>query len=156
ISLRGGGSRRTLARPITNGATVIMPTESDTNQCCQVVHIGTVGLWNNLKDAIPPIPDAAVATTAAASSPNTFCSLSRAKPDRKERWTSHAASRASPAFHKAEAVAFQTLRSPIRLATIVATITPLATGNRAPRPSAIRTPEDMPAAGQNSATRSDS
>lgn len=81
--MRGGGSRRALARPIINGATVIMPTKSDINQCCQVVHIGAVGLWNNLKDAIPPIPEAAVAITAAASSPNTLRSLSRLKLEPK-------------------------------------------------------------------------
>src|SRR5713226_7438882 len=48
ISLRGGGSRRALARPIASGATVMMPTASDANQCCQVVQSGAVGLWNNL------------------------------------------------------------------------------------------------------------
>src|SRR5215475_1637783 len=66
ISLRGGGLRRASARPITSGATVMMPTASDANQCCQVIHIGADGLWNNLYAAIPPIPEAEVATTAAA------------------------------------------------------------------------------------------
>src|SRR5258708_4733323 len=48
ISLRGGGSRKASATPITSGATVMMPMASDANQCCQVVHIGAVGLWNKL------------------------------------------------------------------------------------------------------------
>jgi hypothetical protein len=48
ISWRGGGSRTASARPITTGATVIMPTASDANQCCQVVQIGAIGLWNNM------------------------------------------------------------------------------------------------------------
>src|SRR6266436_2083455 len=48
ISLPGGCSRRALARPITSGATVTMPTASDANQCCQVGQIGAVELWNNL------------------------------------------------------------------------------------------------------------
>ncbi len=39
-------------------------------------------------------------------------------------------------------------------AMMVATITPLATSNRAARPSTTRTPEDTPAAGQNTATPS--
>src|SRR5258706_563158 len=37
ISLAGGGLRRDSARPITSGATVMMPTASDANQCCHVV-----------------------------------------------------------------------------------------------------------------------
>src|SRR5215468_4235503 len=48
ISLRGGGSRTASARPITSGATVMMPTPSDANQCSQVVQTGVVGLWNKL------------------------------------------------------------------------------------------------------------
>src|SRR5712692_4046215 len=47
ISLRGGGSRTASARPMTSGATVMMPTMSDANQCCQVDQTGAVGLWNN-------------------------------------------------------------------------------------------------------------
>src|SRR5262249_39932517 len=66
ISFRGGGSRQAAATPITSGATVMMPTASDANQCCQVVQIGAVELWNNLKATAPPTPEAAVATTAAA------------------------------------------------------------------------------------------
>src|SRR5215468_241870 len=48
ISLRRGGSRRDSARPITSGATVMMPMAPDANQCCQVTPIGAVGLWSNL------------------------------------------------------------------------------------------------------------
>src|SRR5215471_20013068 len=44
ILLRGGGARKTSVTPITNGATVMMPTASDANQCRQVVHIDAVGL----------------------------------------------------------------------------------------------------------------
>src|SRR5262245_34951697 len=63
ISLAGGGLRRALARPITSGATMMMPMASDANQCCQVVQTGAVGLWNSLKVTVPPIPEAAVAAT---------------------------------------------------------------------------------------------
>src|SRR5215471_10163736 len=92
ISLRGGGSRKASATPITSGATVMMPTASDANQCCQVVQIGAVGLWNNLYATVPPIPEAAVATTAAASRPSTLRSLPRLKSEPKWRSISHAAS----------------------------------------------------------------
>jgi hypothetical protein len=46
------------------------------------------------------------------------------------------------------------VRSPNKLATMVATAAPAATGNRAPGPSAIRAPAAMPEAGQNTATPS--
>src|SRR6267378_4344966 len=82
-SLRGGGSRTASARPMTSGATVMMPTASDANQWCQVVQIGAVGLWNNSKATVPPIAEAAVATTAAASSPSIWRSLSRPKLEPK-------------------------------------------------------------------------
>src|SRR6267154_5439601 len=75
ISLRGGGSRTASARPITSGATVMMPTTSDANQCPHVVQIGAVGLCNNLKATAAPTPEAAVATTVDASSPSTLRSL---------------------------------------------------------------------------------
>src|SRR5258708_4601333 len=48
ISWRGGGARRASARLITSGATVMIPTAPDANQCSQVVKIGAVGLRNNL------------------------------------------------------------------------------------------------------------
>ncbi len=147
-SLRGSGLRSASVTPITRGATVTMPIASDANQCCQVLHIGAVGLWSSLIVTIPPIPEAAVAAAAGANSPNTLRRLLRVNLEPKWRSISHAASRASPVLHRAKAVVLQTLRSPIRLAMIVATIAPLATANRALRPSAIRTPEDTPAAGQ--------
>src|SRR5215469_4066025 len=43
-SPRGGGSRALAASPIKSGATVIMPSASDANQCCQMVKIGAVEL----------------------------------------------------------------------------------------------------------------
>src|SRR5262245_22682522 len=46
------------------------------------------------------------------------------------------------------------VRSPNKLARMVATAAPAATGNRAPGPSAIRAPAAIPEAGQNTATPS--
>jgi hypothetical protein len=46
----------------------------------------------------------------------------------------------------------KTFRSPMRLDAMVAAMTPTATGHRAERPSAIKMPEEIPAAGQNTAT----
>src|SRR5262245_39331767 len=48
----------------------------------------------------------------------------------------------------------QRFRSPRRLATMVATIVPIATPQRARGPKAISTPAATPAAGQNTATPS--
>src|SRR6476620_1883968 len=42
-SLRGDGRRTTEASPITSGATAMMPTKSDANQCCQVSNIAADG-----------------------------------------------------------------------------------------------------------------
>src|SRR5215469_15622100 len=39
-SLCGDGRRTRAASPITSGATAMMPTVSDANQCCQVLSIG--------------------------------------------------------------------------------------------------------------------
>src|SRR6516165_8949915 len=47
-SLRGDGRRTTAATPITSGATAMMPTKSDANQCCQLSSIGTDGPRINL------------------------------------------------------------------------------------------------------------
>src|SRR6266404_8581599 len=47
-SLNGGRSREAEASSISNGATVIIPRPSDANQCCQVVNIDVVVLWNSL------------------------------------------------------------------------------------------------------------
>src|SRR5580692_5117845 len=65
-----------------------------------------------------------------------------------------ATSTASPALQTAKTIALQIVRSPRRLATMVAAIAPAATGHRALGPSAIRTPAATPAAGQNTATPS--
>src|SRR5580704_7936177 len=82
-SLRGGGCRRAAANPITNGATVTMPTASDANQCCQVVRIGASGLWNNQYAKVPPTPETAVPIMAAATSPSTWRSLPKLKSEPK-------------------------------------------------------------------------
>ena len=61
---------------------------------------------------------------------------------------------ASPALQTAKMPALQRLRSPRRLAAIVAAIAPIITGHRAVGPTAMSTPEATPAAGQNTATPS--
>jgi hypothetical protein len=61
---------------------------------------------------------------------------------------------ASPALHRAKRIAACEFRSPVKLATTVAAITPIATGTRAVDPSAIMVPAERPAAGQNAATPS--
>src|SRR5438552_11999572 len=43
-SVSDGRSREAAASSISNGATVIMPSPSDANQCCQVVSIDAVEL----------------------------------------------------------------------------------------------------------------
>ena len=48
-----------------------MPSASDANQCCQMVKLGAVEKWNNLNPRTPPIPEIALANTAAASNPKT-------------------------------------------------------------------------------------
>src|SRR6266700_3289211 len=65
-----------------------------------------------------------------------------------------AASGASPALHRAKTMEPRSVRSPSRLATMVATIAPAATGHRALGPRAINTPAATPEAGQNTATPS--
>jgi len=49
ISFGGGGSRATVAAPISS----TMPSASDANQCCQMVRLGTVEKWNNLNPGPP-------------------------------------------------------------------------------------------------------
>src|SRR5262245_35507539 len=71
VSLRVGGSRAAEASPITSGANVTMPSASDANQFCQVTKIDAVALWNKMNPRAPPIPEIAVATTAAATRPRT-------------------------------------------------------------------------------------
>src|SRR5215471_4886722 len=79
ISLRRGGTRIASARPITSGAAVMIPTAPDANQCCHVVQSGAAGPRNNLYATVPPIAEAAVAMTAAASRPSTLRSVLRLK-----------------------------------------------------------------------------
>jgi|ERR1700686_2211848 hypothetical protein len=43
-SLSDGRSREAQPSSISNGATVIIPSPSDANQCCQIVNIGVVVL----------------------------------------------------------------------------------------------------------------
>src|SRR5262249_52497993 len=47
-SLRGDGRRTTAASPVSSGATAMMPTKSDANQCCQLSSIGADGPRINL------------------------------------------------------------------------------------------------------------
>jgi hypothetical protein len=42
--VHGGRSREAEASSISNGATVIIPSPSEANHCCQVVNIGVVVL----------------------------------------------------------------------------------------------------------------
>src|SRR4029453_7171140 len=53
-SLPGDGRRTTAASPTTSGATAMMPTKSDANQCCQLSSIGADGpRINRSVDALP-------------------------------------------------------------------------------------------------------
>src|SRR5215471_20613016 len=61
-------------------------------------------------------------------------------------------SKASAALHTAKTMDAGRFLSPGRFATIVASITPRATGNREADPSAMTRPEARPAAGQKTAT----
>src|SRR4051794_9569415 len=103
---------------------------------------------------VATVPDNAVATIAAATSPNTRVIDSRRNREPKKRWTMSATTSASPALHSANTSAVQALRSPSKLATMVAAIVPTMTGSRTFGPSAINTPDETPAAGQNTATPS--
>ena len=77
VSLDPGGSRAAEASPITRGAVVTMPSASDANQFCQVSNAEVVAPCNKTNPRVPPIPEMAVATIAAASSPSTCRSRSR-------------------------------------------------------------------------------
>src|SRR5579871_4271168 len=74
-SANGGRSRQAEASSITNGATVMIPSPSDANQCCQIVVTGVDVLWNSLKVRAPPTPDTAAPMIAAATSPSTLRNL---------------------------------------------------------------------------------
>src|SRR5215467_12921769 len=66
ISSRRGGMRSAAARPITSGATVMVPMAPDANQRCQMTQNGAVGLWSSSYATVPQSAEAALATTAAA------------------------------------------------------------------------------------------
>src|SRR5436190_9201339 len=68
-SFGGGGLRTAAPIPISNGATVTMPSASDASQCSQVVKNAVVEPWNNLNPRVPPIPETAHAMAAAAINP---------------------------------------------------------------------------------------
>ena len=70
-SLRGGGCRSAAAIPITSGATMMMPTASEANQCCQLVSIAADGPEYSRYVTAPPMPETAVPTIAAAKRPIT-------------------------------------------------------------------------------------
>src|ERR1700730_13685879 len=100
------------------------------------------------------MPERLVATTVAANSATTLRSSFNSNGEPQKRWIRTATMTASPAFATAEDTAIQTLRSPSKLAAIVAATTPTTTGHQAAEPRAIKIPEATPAAGQNTATPS--
>src|SRR6266403_6104063 len=67
VSLRPGGSRAAEASPMISGAIVTMPSASDANQFCQVTRTDAAVSWNRKKPKVPPMPETAVATIAAAT-----------------------------------------------------------------------------------------
>src|SRR5262245_13288240 len=82
-SLRESRSREDEMSSISNGATVMIPSPSDSNHCCQVVNSGVAELWSNSNVTAPPIPETAVPIIAAATNPSTLRSLPSLKPDPK-------------------------------------------------------------------------
>src|SRR5262245_40232078 len=153
-SLSGGGSRITATSPIRSGATVIMPKASDANQWYQIVKKDVDVSWNSLKPNVPPIPEMTVATIAAATSAMTLRGLSRLNDEPKYLSMSMDTTTGSAALHRAKTMVLHMLRSPKRLATMVAAIVPIMTGNRACGPRPMSTPAETPAAGQKTATPS--
>jgi len=65
---------------------------------------------------------------------------------------SHATNKGSPALDRAKTVAAARFVLAMRLATVLEVTTPRVTGRLTLDPSAISVPEEMPAAGQNTAT----
>src|SRR5262245_61931444 len=153
-SRHNGGSRTAAATPMRSGATVMMPSASDANQTSQTSKNPAVAGPTSFMAPAAPMADAAVAILAAAKKPATRHRLSRLKWGPNQRSISHLTNRASPALHRPKAKALQTFLSVKRAAAALAPITATATGTRAEGPRAIRTPTEMPAAGQNTATRS--
>src|SRR5262249_7187924 len=152
-SLRGGGCRTAAARPITRGATMTMPIASDANQCAQVLSNDADGPFNNLYVAVPPIPETAVPTIAARNKPRTWRTRSMLKSAPKYHLINQAVITASTALLRPKAVPAQSGSAINSWVAIVAAVTPTATGHPARRrPSAMRTPDETPAAGQKTAT----
>ena len=102
VSLSDGGSRVMATRPITNGATVTMPTASDANQWYQIVRADADASWNNKKPTVPPIPETAHPRIAAATNPSTRCRVSSLNGKPKYRSIRPATSTASNALHAGE------------------------------------------------------
>src|ERR1700756_300748 len=100
------------------------------------------------------MPERLVSSTGAANSAITLRSSFNSNGEPQKRWIRPATMTASPAFATAEDTEFQILRSPSKLAAIVAATTPSTTAHRAAEQKAIKTPEATPAAGQNTATPS--
>src|SRR5262249_47008170 len=109
---------------------------------------------NQTNPTVPTIPDTTVAAIVAAKSPITRLSVLSSKDEPCIRSISPAMRAPSPALATAKKREHQTLRSPSRLAEMVAAITPRMTGQRAAEPATIRAPDATPAAGQNTATPS--
>src|SRR5262245_61314171 len=79
-SLRGDGCRTTAITPTTSGATAMMPTKSDANQCCQLSSIAAEGPRINLYVTGPAITNTVVAATAVAVRATTRRTRTRLKP----------------------------------------------------------------------------
>src|SRR5262245_27336447 len=152
ISRHDGTSRAAAASSINSGATVMMPSASDTNQSDQTASAGAAEGPNSLIATAAGTAAVALATAADANRPNTLRRLKRGP----KRSINHAANRASPVLHRAKLRAVQMLLSPMRRAATEVTITATATGARAQRPSATSVPTATPAAGQKTAMRSGS
>src|SRR5215469_4616267 len=108
--------------------------------------------WNHTNPVVPTTPETAVPAIVAANSPITRLSVLSSNGEPNARAINPATVAASMALATAEKAELQMLRSPSRLAQMVAAITPTRTGHRAREPATIRAPEATPAAGQNTAT----
>ena len=60
------------ANPIINGATLTTPRASDANQFHHVVRNGVPELWKRMNPRVPPTPESAAPTAAAATKPSTL------------------------------------------------------------------------------------
>src|SRR5258708_9356563 len=92
------------------------------------------------------MPERLVPTMVAAKSASTLRSSFNSNGEPQKRWIRPATMTASPAFATAEDTEFQMLRSPSKLAAIVAATTPTTTVHPAAEPRAIKIPEATPAA----------